>query len=277
MERRELLLASIGGLATAIVPKWILPLAGRGRATGRADHFSSLWREAHLALYFSDYRRACDLFEQARIIAAGLDTDRQADSLEMLIDARVDWSNKTGSSQRTGKRPSAILKTYPSAFNWQRGFTRSVATMRQRVNFRQSCGEPMRSPPGRISSSGLESEDTITGARGMGRQPSGLNEPPSLWANGKGLAARQRNTFSGTSRPNRPWTGCWYRSPLARKIPRTPQLSFTFPSWDGSHGLIACSLPRRTSTLTPSISKCTAVRHETGRAKFTFQGMWIDG
>ncbi len=88
MERRELLLASIGGLATAIVPKWILPLAGRGRATGRADHFSSLWREAHLALYFSDYRRACDLFEQARIIAAGLDTDRQADSLEMLIDAR---------------------------------------------------------------------------------------------------------------------------------------------------------------------------------------------
>jgi len=41
-----------------------------------------------LALYFSDYRRACDLFQQARIIATGLDTDRQADCLEMLLEAR---------------------------------------------------------------------------------------------------------------------------------------------------------------------------------------------
>ena len=88
MERREILLASIGGLATAIVPRWILPLAGQGLETGRPERFSSLWREAHLALYFSDYRRACDLFQQARIIATGLDTDRQADCLEMLLEAR---------------------------------------------------------------------------------------------------------------------------------------------------------------------------------------------
>ena len=88
MERRELLLGSIGGLATAIVPKWILPLAGRPLETGRAKRFSSLWREAQLAHYFSDYCRACDLFQQTQMIAADLDTERQADSLEMLLDAR---------------------------------------------------------------------------------------------------------------------------------------------------------------------------------------------
>jgi hypothetical protein len=76
------------GLATATGPKWILPFAGRQFETESAKRFSLLWREAHLARYSSDSRRACDLFRQSCIIVAGLDSDRQAHSFEMLLDAR---------------------------------------------------------------------------------------------------------------------------------------------------------------------------------------------
>lgn len=88
MERRAVLAKAAGGLAAAIVPKGILPFVRARTETSAVERFSELWREGHLAFYFSENRRAFGVFQRAFALAAGLDSERQADSAEMMFNVQ---------------------------------------------------------------------------------------------------------------------------------------------------------------------------------------------
>src|SRR5579863_3651030 len=86
MDRRQLLTRSVGSPA-AIAPKRVFSRASPHAERPAPRHFLTLWREGHLAYYFSDHRRARSLFEQA-FTAAGLDSEPRADAAEMLSRVR---------------------------------------------------------------------------------------------------------------------------------------------------------------------------------------------
>jgi tetratricopeptide (TPR) repeat protein len=88
MERREALAKSAAGVATVLIPKSILPFTPPETPAAPDQQFSKLWREGHLAFYFSEHQRALEIFQEAARFAARLDVETQADVQEMISNVR---------------------------------------------------------------------------------------------------------------------------------------------------------------------------------------------
>ncbi len=88
MERREALAKSAAGVAAVVVPKWILPFTPPDTSGNPKEQFSELWREGHLADYFSEHHRALEIFQKSARFAARLDVETRADVLEAISNVR---------------------------------------------------------------------------------------------------------------------------------------------------------------------------------------------
>lgn len=88
MERREAIVSSAAAVAAVLIPKWILPFSPPTVLSGMMKQFSTLWRAGQLAFYFSENHRALGIFQRAFRLAVHLDSEKQADALEMVAKTR---------------------------------------------------------------------------------------------------------------------------------------------------------------------------------------------
>lgn len=88
MVRREAIVSSAVAGAAVLIPKWILPFSPLTVPSGTMKQFSALWRDGQLAFYFSENHRALGIFQRTFRLAVRLDSEKQADALEMVSKAR---------------------------------------------------------------------------------------------------------------------------------------------------------------------------------------------